>query len=397
MKKIKFYTLGCKANQYDTQVMREDFLKKGFKESSNGVAEIHVVNTCVVTRKAENASRALIRKIKRLYPDSDIIIEGCLNIYDTPKGEVKKIPPRLAEQNISFFAEHKRAFLKVQDGCDNFCSYCIVPYVRGRSRSKEADKINQEFSRLIASGYKEIVITGICLGDYGKGLPKLLNLAGLIEKLLKNKGEYRIRISSIDPQYINGELLALITRSDKICRHLHIPFQSGDDEILNSMRRKYDSHFARTLVDRIRKEIKGISITTDIIVGFPGEEETQFLNTVKFLEFLKPLKVHLFNFSPRKTTPAVGFTSKVKPSESRRRHKLINELENEWRREYLSRFVNKRFSVLVEGKMPGERDLYSGYSEYYFKAVFRAPENCTNNLVSVKGVEIKEDSLLCTL
>ncbi len=397
MKRIKFYTLGCKANQYDTQVVREDFLKKGFKESSNGAAEIHVVNTCVVTRKAENASRALIRKIKRLYPDSDIIVKGCLNVYDAPKEEIKKIPSRLIEQGISFFAGHKRAFLKVQDGCDNFCSYCIVPYMRGRSRSKEADKINQEFSRLINAGYKEIVITGICLGDYGKGLPGLTNLAGLIERLLKNKGDYRIRISSIDPQYINGELLALMARSDKICRHLHIPFQSGDDKILKSMRRKYDSRFARTLVDRIREEIKDISITTDIIVGFPGEEENQFLNTVKFLEFLKPLKVHLFNFSPRKSTPAADFASKVKPSESRRRHKLISELESGWRKEYLNRFIGKRFSVLVEGKMPEERNLYSGYSEYYFKAIFRAPENCINNLVNVKGAEIKEDSILCTL
>lgn len=395
MKKVKFYTFGCKANQYDTQALREKFLRQGFQESQNGLADVYVVNTCIVTQKAENDSRALVERLKRKHFSAEVIIAGCLKHYLAKEESCEREFANLAEERISFFAGHKRAFLKIQDGCDNFCSYCIVPHVRGRARSKPREKIREEFLQLVRNGYREIVLVGICLGDYGRDLVPALNLVELVSELAGLEGEFRIRLSSLDPQYISPDLIETISGSEKICPHLHMPFQSGDNAVLGAMQRRYTREFALDLINRIRKKIPRAAITTDIIVGFPGEGEINFQKTVEFLEFLQPPRVHIFSFSPRSSTPAEKLNQTVSREECRRRYRLIDSLQKKWRDNYLGKFLGRKISVLAE-KNPAQ-DIFSGYSGHYFRAVFQGNGDCLNKLIDVKGVMVREGKLICTL
>jgi threonylcarbamoyladenosine tRNA methylthiotransferase MtaB len=395
MGKVKFYTFGCKSNQYDTQVLREDFLRKGYQESQNGLADIYVVNTCVVTQKAEEESKSLVRRLQCRYSDAEVIIAGCLRRYISKENRVQEETSEWDRQKITFFSGHTRAFLKIQDGCNNFCSYCIVPHVRGRSRSKPKDAVKEEFRKLLDNGYKEIVLTGICLGEYGKDLVSSVDLAGLLKELEDLEGEFRIRLSSLDPQYISADLIAVLASSKKICPHLHIPFQSGDDVILESMRRSYNVEFAFALLRRIREKIPDIVFTTDIIVGFPQEKESNFINTLKFLDFLSPAKVHIFSFSPRPLTPAAKLPYRVEFAECRRRYVILSNLQAKWRQNCLEKFIGKEISILVEKKI--SPDFFSGYSQYYLKADFPCESDCLHNFVKAKGAKIRGEGLLCAL
>ncbi|MEK6715758.1 MAG: MiaB/RimO family radical SAM methylthiotransferase, partial [Candidatus Omnitrophota bacterium] len=291
MKTIKFYTLGCKVNQYDTQLIREQFIRAGFKELDNGLpADVYVVNTCTVTHRADKDSLKFIRKAEKENPYADILVTGCLAELDEVKisnsnnkitlvknkhkeSILSYINPLFVQAKykqdskhdcagISYFTGHTRAFLKIQDGCDNFCSYCKVPYVRGSPRSKAISEIVIEAEKLVESGFKEVVLCGVCLGAYGKDLVPQSNLVSVIKRLEEISGLLRIRLSSIEPKDVNDALIKELQSSDKLCPHLHIPLQSGDDDVLKAMNRNYARTEYLNLVNKIRKFIPDIAITT---------------------------------------------------------------------------------------------------------------------------------------
>lgn len=395
MPQVKLYTFGCKANQYDTQVLREKFLSQGFIEVDNGYADLYVVNSCVVTQKAESECFALLNKLKKENSTKEVILTGCLKTLLEKENSLERFTKDLSKESVSFFANHKRAFLKIQDGCDNFCSYCIVPYVRGKSTSKPKDLILEEFKKLLRNGHREIVLTGICLGNYGTDLLPASTLVDLLEELEKLEGDFRIRLSSLDPQYIDEKMLDFLEKSKRVCPHLHIPFQSGDDFILKLMNRKYTRDFAYDIIKKLRKKIPSIVFTTDIMIGFPQEKEENFEKTLEFLEYLKPFKIHLFRFSPRPGTPAEKFKGRVSLENVKRRMALLKALEEKWRNFNLNNFLGRELWVVVEEKI--SQGLFLGHSEHYFQCLLEGNTLLLGDLRKVSAKRIKEEKLLCTL
>ena len=293
MKTFKICTLGCKVNQYEAQAIRERFLNHGFKEALAGKkADNYIINTCTVTANADKQSLALIRNCNRQNPKAKIIVTGCLAQKDSDslrglKGVDFIISKKFFTSGVTDFSGHTRAFLKIQDGCNNFCSYCKVPLVRGVSKSRPLEEIVREARQLVKNGFKEIVVTGICLGSYGKDLSPKIRLAQALKSLDDIDGLPRIRISSIEPNDVSAELIERIAGSGKICRHLHIPLQSGDDEILRRMHRHYNRLDYLKLIERLKVCMPDIAISTDVMVGFPGENEIHFKNTLDKVKLLK--------------------------------------------------------------------------------------------------------------
>ncbi len=328
MKTFRIFTLGCKVNQYDSQSIREKLRAAGMREvSGSRKPDFCVINTCTVTGKADKESLYQVRRCRRDFPLSRIVVTGCvpsegakvegadLLVTNADKPEIVRLmagrfPGSLrakdvsTEESISSFEGHTRAFLKIQDGCDNFCSYCKVPFVRGKPLSKPLRAIACEAAQLASRGYKEIVLTGICLGSYGKDLSPKLELADAVEALEPIKELARIRLSSIEAMQVTPRLIRLLKAGGKLCPHLHIPLQSGDDSVLRSMNRPYTSRWFIALVKKLNKTIPDFALTTDVMVGFPGETEENFRNTLKTVRQLGPLKVHIFRFSPRPGTRA---------------------------------------------------------------------------------------------
>jgi threonylcarbamoyladenosine tRNA methylthiotransferase MtaB len=414
MRTVKFYTLGCKVNQYDTQSIRERFIQAGFKELEDSQpASIYIINTCTVTHKADSESLALIRKAKRENPKAKIVVTGCLTELD--KDKIKKVRaaalivknrdkerifsllfrrPGPMISGISYFKGHARAFLKIQDGCNNFCSYCKVPLVRGPSQSKPLDEIIQEADKLLKHGFKEIVLSGICLGAYGQDLAPRTNLVSVIEALEEIKGLLRIRLSSIEAADIKEALIRKIAQSKKLCRHLHIPLQSGDDEILKRMNRKYCRNDYLNLIQKIRNFIPEMAITTDVLVGFPGESEHHFRNTLDLVRQITPLKVHIFPYSRRAGTPAAGLSEELNPTVVKQRILLLKNLGDKCAQDYQRRFLNKQMDVLVEAKSKEEPHFWQGYTDNYIKVLVKSRKNLKNQLVSLRLKKITENFVL---
>jgi threonylcarbamoyladenosine tRNA methylthiotransferase MtaB len=384
--RFRIFTLGCKVNQYESQAIREQLLTAGLEESNSNQADIYVVNTCTVTARADRESCCLIRKAIRSNK-AKVIVTGCLVENDAQKilqisDKLQIVPNRLKPLKISGFKGRERAFVKVQDGCNNRCSYCKVPLVRGKSASRDVKEIIAEVGRLTSRGFKEIVLTGICLGDYRYKGHKLVNLLKLLEKI---KGEFRIRLSSIEPQLVSGALIEKIADSAKICPHLHIPLQSGDNEILRKMNRPYTVKDYLALIARIKKRIKNVAITTDVLAGFPGEKERNFRNTARCLKKVAPLRTHIFSFSPREGTAAFNFPGRVEDEVIKRRVKLLNKIAAKASYKYRRRFSGRYLTVLVESQRDKQSGLLTGYSENYIRvAVEGAGEQQINKLLRVK-------------
>ena len=306
MKTIKFYTLGCKVNQYDTQSIREQFLKNGYQEIDNGkTADTYFINTCTVTAIADRKAKNIIRHCVKENPKARIIVTGCLVEKDALslsdiKGIDFLISKRFFREGISNFCGHTRAFLKIQDGCNNSCAYCKVPLVRGVSRSRPLLEIIKEAKKLVQNGFQEIVLSGICLGAFGKDLKEAISLVDAIEGLENIEGLLRIRLSSLEAVDVSDRLIQQMAESQKLCWHLHIPIQSGDDEILKKMQRSYKRKDYLELINKIKKHIPQVALTTDVLVGFPGEAEENFQNTLNLIKEILPLKVHIFPYSPGK-------------------------------------------------------------------------------------------------
>ncbi|MBU1998709.1 MAG: tRNA (N(6)-L-threonylcarbamoyladenosine(37)-C(2))-methylthiotransferase MtaB [Candidatus Omnitrophota bacterium] len=419
MPTIKFITLGCKVNQYETQAIREQFKKAGYQEEELfAPADAYLINTCTVTNKADSESLYYVRNSLRQNPQAKIIVTGCLTEHDARK--ISQIDCRIIiirnkdkyriasllvkgastkDEGISDFKGHTRAFLKIQDGCDNFCSYCKVPLVRGSSRSKSWNRIIQEAQRLVRQGFKEIVLTGICLGSYGKDLGKGRgrDLVSVIEELEKIEGLLRIRLSSIEFKYVSSRLLRKMQVSTKLCRHLHMPMQSGDNNILKAMNRKYTAEDFLVMVNRIKKILPGVAITTDILVGFPLEEEGNFLNTLELVKKIKPLKVHIFPYSPRPGTKACKLAQKNKPGIVKERILRLRQAAQACCRDYLKDFIGKKKRVLFEARIKERPYFWQGYTDNYIHVYLKSSDDLSNKFLNVRLLKVHLDSLEAVL
>jgi len=409
MKTVKFFTLGCKVNQYETQDIRESFIRAGYQEvNGREAADTYVINTCTVTSRADRKSRYYISRAVHQNPRARIVATGCLAQLDNEwlaripgithivKNQDKKNIIRIVEGDaefkvsgvsdlpgISSFHGHTRAFVKIQDGCDNRCSYCKVPLVRGVSQSRPVPEIIAEARRLVGNGYKEIVLCGICLGAYGRDLTPAMNIAEIIARLHGIEGLYRIRLSSIEAGDVSDALIDAMCSLSKLCRHLHIPMQSGDDEVLRSMNRSY-SHKAYTrLVSKIKNRIPGIAITTDIMVGFPGERETHFRNTIALVKETLPARVHVFPYSPRPGTAAHHFKQRIDKDTVTQRLGRLNALVKECAWRYRERFLGTESCVLFEERSKRNREYWQGYTDTYTPVLVESDQNLTNLIAPV--------------
>jgi threonylcarbamoyladenosine tRNA methylthiotransferase MtaB len=359
MKKVFIHTFGCKVNQYDTQVLRERLAGQGYTFAAGlEEADLVIVNSCTVTAEADRQCRQLVRKIARRNAQARIIVTGC---YAAKKDSglqglvppLEVIPDRdsvladctaAARSVITDFYDHSRAFVKIQDGCDAFCSYCIVPMVRSRMWSKPLEEAVSEVRALVAKGYPEIVLTGVHLGRYAYGIAKI------VAQLAKLDGRFRVRLSSLEMNEVTPDIIGLI-RSDeeRFCAHFHLPLQSASDTVLKRMNRQYRaSDFAGTL-EMIYRELPAAAITTDVITGFPGESEQDFSETRDFLERYRFSKVHVFSYSAREGTPASLFQGRVPEKEIKERTRVLNQLDKELQKKYWSHFIGMTRTVVREG------------------------------------------------
>ncbi|MFH1406716.1 MAG: tRNA (N(6)-L-threonylcarbamoyladenosine(37)-C(2))-methylthiotransferase MtaB [Candidatus Omnitrophota bacterium] len=407
MKSFKIKTLGCKVNQYESQLMREGLFRSGYEEQDNGEpVDICIINTCTVTKKADDESRWLIRNMQKSHPKAKIFVTGC---YAQDNGdELAKLPGvsivknshknRIAQfltpesdaiSGISAFAGRTRAYIKIEDGCDNRCSFCKVWQVRGRARSRPSGEIIEETKALLERGYKELVLIGVCLGAYGKD--NGTSVSDLIADIQALKGDFRIRLSSIEVTDITKSLEHLLSVSKKLCPHLHIPLQSGDDEILKAMNRNYTSAYYVDAVDRFKSSINNFCVTTDVIIGFPGETRKQFENTINVIDKIKPLKTHIFPFSPRPGTRAADLSGQLTREEMQRRMLAIREAANAASYKCRLQYTAKALRVLAEHKRDKTKGLLQGCADNYIKVNFKGPDELMNKFVQIKINGIKEN------
>ena len=377
--KAGILTLGCKVNMYESEFVANLLKSNGFEICDfHDVCDVYIINTCTVTNTSDIKSRKMIRQAIRNNPDACVVAMGCfieankdyqipgldivignkdkskivelIHQYFEKKNMIKDLYSNrfteFEDMYIKEFPGRTRAFVKIQDGCDNFCSYCIIPFVRGKCRSKDKDKVISEINDLVSNGYQEVVLTGIHTGNYG--YDKDYNFADLLSEVVKIKGLKRLRISSIEITEINDRVLSIIKDNDVIVDHLHIPMQAGSDEILKLMNRKYDLDYYFKKIEQIRKIRPMISITTDVIVGFPGEDEKLFEKTIETCKKIGFAKIHVFPFSLRNGTKAEELPNHLSNEEKKKRSRKLLEVSKELEKNYFSKFIGKSESVLIE-------------------------------------------------
>ena len=403
MKTVAFHTLGCKVNQYETEAMEELFEKSGYSiVNDEEIADIYVINTCTVTNLSDRKSRQFIRKSKKINKDSIIAVVGCYS--QVSPGEVEEIEgvdviigtsdrnkvvelcerarnnhqkinivrsiktyKEFEEINIDEIKSKTRAYIKIQDGCNQFCSYCIIPYARGPIRSREFNDIISETKKLAAAGFKEIVLTGIHVASYGKDSNKM-PLIEVIKGIGNVEGIERIRLSSLEPTLIDDNFMKSIVDIGKVCDHFHLSLQSGSNSVLNRMNRKYTKEVYKEKVDLIRQYMPNAGLTTDIIVGFPGETEDEFNETYKFVKEIGFSRIHVFKYSPRKGTPAANFENQVNGNIKNSRSEKLIALGDELTKTFNDRFLNQRLQVLFEEVNKKVDNSYEGYTTNYIRA-----------------------------
>jgi threonylcarbamoyladenosine tRNA methylthiotransferase MtaB len=413
-------TLGCKVNQYESQAMRELLINAGFKEClAKDTADIYILNTCTVTRKADSESRYWAGIFHKTNPNAKIVLTGCavennadafsflpgvsniiknndkiriIDIITNNSTAQYPIPDTQCRSRrflkITDFKDHTKAFVKIQDGCANACSYCKVPSVRGGSVSRPLHDIIEEVETLVSKGFEEIVLTGICLGAWGSDPAQKKSVIDVLKAIYEIPGIFRIRLSSIEPKYVTDELIEYISQNKKICRHLHIPIQSGDDEILGRMNRPYRSVDIRTLITKVRKKIGDAGITTDVLLGFPGETDKNFRNTVDLIKDILPVKTHIFSFSKRDGTAACAMSGIVPEDEIKRRFQSMKIAAITASYLYRELFLKKLVDVLVESKKERHSGRLTGYSDNYIKVIFDGPDSLMKKIVPVRIEEL---------
>ncbi|MGQ8947585.1 tRNA (N(6)-L-threonylcarbamoyladenosine(37)-C(2))-methylthiotransferase MtaB [Bacillus altitudinis] len=420
---VAFHTLGCKVNHYETEAIWQLFKEAGYERKDyESKADVYVINTCTVTNTGDKKSRQVIRRAIRHNPDGVICVTGCY--AQTSPAEIMAIPgvdivvgtqdrhkllgyieeyrrerqpingvgnimkARVFEElDVPAFTDRTRASLKIQEGCNNFCTFCIIPWARGLLRSRDPEEVINQAQQLVDAGYKEIVLTGIHTGGYGEDL-KDYNFAKLLKELDERvAGLKRIRISSIEASQITDEVIEVLDQSDKIVRHLHIPLQSGSNTVLKRMRRKYTMEFFAERLTKLKKALPGLAVTSDVIVGFPGETEEEFMETYNFVKDHQFSELHVFPYSKRTGTPAARMEDQVDENvKNERVHRLI-ALSDQLAKEYASAYEGDVLEIIPEEsfkEQEGTHNLYVGYTDNYMKVVFEGTEDMIGRLVKVK-------------
>ena len=444
MKTVAFITLGCKVNQYETNAMTQQFMEKGYEVVDHTQkADIYIVNTCTVTNMSDRKSRQMLRRVKELNKEAIVVACGCyaqvakeelekieeinlvlgnnekkeivehvekyiknqiskkaeedkrdINIKNTKVQQTTEIQKNIETQIedvmnqkefVEFgditFTEKTRAVIKIQDGCDRFCSYCIIPYARGRVRSRKPEHILSEIQKIAKEGIKEVVITGIHIASYGKDFKQEYRLIDLLEEMNEIEEIERIRLGSIEPLLITEEFVSRLEKLSKICHQFHLSLQSGCDETLKRMNRRYTTEQFQEITKLLRKTFEDVILTTDIIVGFPGESEEAFEKTYAFLEKIKFYKMHVFKYSPRKGTKAAVMPNQIDGNKKEERSRKLIELSNKNEKEYNQQYIGKEMEVLFEEEKDG---VWQGHTKNYILAHYKTEENLENKIIKLQ-------------
>jgi threonylcarbamoyladenosine tRNA methylthiotransferase MtaB len=408
-KTVAFATLGCKVNQYDTQSIRKQFTDAGWETVPfTEAADAYVINTCTVTGEAARKSRQMIRRARRVNPDAAIAVVGCLSqqqgeaLLELPgvtlivgTDDRRDLPQRLdagnavtgigpvrafEEMPIDAGWERARAVVKIQDGCDRYCAYCIIPYVRGRIRSRDPEHVIEEVKRLTAAGYKEIILTGIHVSSYGKERGDI-TLPALVERVHAIEGVQRLRVGSLEPDHMRVEWIEVFSALPKICRHYHLSLQSGSDAVLERMHRRYDTTRFTEVVESLRMHIPDVAITTDVIVGFPGETEAAFAESLAYVEKIGFSRVHVFPYSRREGTKAAGMPGQIPKAVKADRVRRMIEIARRGQSRYMEAQIGKTLEVLFEEEKDG---LWEGYTDTYVRVAMESGEDLQGEIRSVR-------------
>lgn len=424
--KVAVYTLGCKVNTYESEYVIKEFLKRGYELTTFDCdsADIYLINTCTVTNTSDQKSRKMIRQARAKNDKAVVAAMGCftqirnndnaiMDYVDVVIGNKDKskivdlIEDYIKNRNkivslekmddasfddmeISYFNTRTRALVKIEDGCENFCSYCIIPYVRGKVRSKKKEKVLEEAKRLVNNGYKEIVLTGIHTGHYGSDL-KDYDFSDLLRELQNIEGLERIRISSVEITELNDKFLDTLKKCDKIANHIHIPLQAGSNHILKLMNRKYDKDYYINKINKIRSIRPDIAITTDVIVGFPKESDEDFNETIDFVKNVNFAGGHVFPFSPRRGTIAANMTGMITKEEKHNRCKKLIEVFDKEEEKYYKKHINKKVKVIPESYLDGN---LKGHTDNYLLVSFKGCEALIGKSVNVKITDYKDKILI---
>ena len=422
-KKVAFHTLGCKLNYAETSVIGNSFLKRGFSITDfDSRADVYVINTCTVTENAERECRQIIRRALRHNPDGFVIVTGCyaqlrpeqiqkiegvdLVLGSKEKFEIFNFIDSFEKKDLACVYvspleklndfgpaftplpdDRTRAFLKIQDGCDYKCSFCTIPKARGFSRSQPEDETVYQLNELVEKGYKEIVLTGVNVGDYGSKIGT--NLYQLLKKLIKVDGAFRLRISSIEPNLLTDEIIELVAEEEKLCKHFHIPLQSGSDKILKRMQRRYLSKLYAERIEKVKSLIPQAGIGVDVIVGFPGEDENDFKTTHDFIANLPVSYLHVFTYSERPGTPAAEMKEQVPKDERRRRTNTLRILSARKKYQFYLEMIGTEQKVLFEHR--DSDGTIKGFTSNYIRVVSDERSNLENKFADFKLVELKND------
>ncbi len=429
VKKVAFCSLGCKVNQYETNAMAQKFIEHGYEVVEfDEYADVYIVNTCTVTNVADRKSRQMLRRAKEINKDATLVACGCY--AQVAKEELKKIPEidliignnekndiiQIVENHIAqkgaedlvsdvmykldyvelgttTYTEKTRAVIKVQDGCDRFCSYCLIPYARGHIRSRKIENVIEEIKKVVEEGINEVVITGIHIASYGRDFKgENIGLIDLLEEINKIQGLHRIRLGSIEPTIITDEFVERLSKLDKICDHFHLSLQSGCTETLKRMNRRYTTEEFRDVTKRLRSKFPNAALTTDIIVGFPGETDEEFNTTYEFLKEIAFYKMHIFKYSQRKGTKAAVMPNQVDGKIKEERSKKLIELSNENEYNYNKKYIGKQVEVLFEER---EGEYLKGHTTNYIVVKHKTDKNdLINKIAKVTVSEAKQDCLM---
>ncbi len=429
MGRVGFYTLGCKVNQYETEAMVENFENNGYEVVNyEDMADIYVINTCTVTNISDRKSRQFIRRAKKINKNAIVAVVGCysqvspeeissikdvdviigttdrdriVELCEKAKAKNEKInivrsvkaQKDFESINIDTIGSKTRAYIKIQDGCNQFCSYCIIPYARGPIRSRELEDIFRETKILAGGGFKEIVLTGIHVASYGKDMDDI-SLLNVLEEVGKIGGIERIRLSSMEPTFIDDNFMKSILKIGKVCDHFHLSLQSGSDSVLKRMNRKYTCKEYENTINIIRKYMPYAGITTDIIVGFPGETEEEFQETFDFVKKIKFSRIHVFKYSPRDGTPAAESKDQINGNiKNTRSHRLI-QLGEDLTRDFNSKFISRDLSVLFEEETRDETGFIEGYTTNYIRVKSKASQDLLGTIKDVRIKTVDKDYLV---
>ncbi len=420
-KKVGTLTLGCKVNSYDTEAMMKIFSDKGYEEVSfEDMADVYLINTCSVTNLSDKKSRQMIRRAVKKNPNAIVVATGCyaqtspdevldiqgVNIvigtkdrtkivdiiesYNKKQGKKSYVGDIMKERifeplNVNEIKSKTRAYLKIQEGCNQFCTYCIIPYARGPIRSREPKEVIEEVKRLAENGFKEVVLAGIHIASYGKDTNNT-TLIDIIKEVHKIDGIKRIRFSSIEPNFINDNVLEELVKLPKVCDFFHLSLQSGSDKVLKDMKRKYTTKEYRQAVEKIRKFYKEASITTDVIVGFPDESDLEFEETITFIKSIKLSKIHVFPYSPKKGTKAYEMKNQISSHVKNQRSEILRKVSDELEVEFIEKINGKTVSVLFENK--SKNNMYEGHTTNYIKVFKESKDDISNKILDVKILSV---------